>query len=198
METLCLTVAFGFLRCAEFSTPSISSFPALGLKCSDLSQIPGNHFILFIRSSKTVQLSQGFCIFCQIPSSSTAPDLYLRDTGSHPVYAPSRHGSDFLLLFFPPFILDRSSCLYGQGRYQHLIKSMGRWISSAVNFILDHPLQTSPQFTKHLLACPEWGAPSPPGPPEVSSLQGGFSSPQCGRLIGIGCLLTSLVFSLFF
>ncbi|RXM37097.1 hypothetical protein EOD39_3207 [Acipenser ruthenus] len=57
METLCLTAAFGFLRCAEFLTPSTSSFPALGLKRSDLSQIPGNHFILHIRFSKTVQLS---------------------------------------------------------------------------------------------------------------------------------------------
>ncbi|MGH0158638.1 UNVERIFIED_CONTAM: hypothetical protein FKN15_062437 [Acipenser sinensis] len=36
METLALTAAFGFLRCAEFSTPSTSSFPALGLKRSDL------------------------------------------------------------------------------------------------------------------------------------------------------------------
>ncbi|MGH0117687.1 UNVERIFIED_CONTAM: hypothetical protein FKN15_036867 [Acipenser sinensis] len=59
METLCLIAFFGFLRCSEFSTPSTSSFPALGLKRSDLSQIPGNHFILHIRSSKTDQLSQG-------------------------------------------------------------------------------------------------------------------------------------------
>ncbi|MGH0130039.1 UNVERIFIED_CONTAM: hypothetical protein FKN15_072947 [Acipenser sinensis] len=102
METLCLTTAFGFLRCAEFSTLSTSSFPALGLKRSDLSQIPGNHFIIHIRSSKTVQLSQGFSIFRRIPSSSTAPDLYLRDTGSHPVYAPSCHGSDFLQTISPP------------------------------------------------------------------------------------------------
>ncbi|MGH0136884.1 UNVERIFIED_CONTAM: hypothetical protein FKN15_019561 [Acipenser sinensis] len=58
METLCLIAFFGFLRCSEFSTPSTSSFPALGLKRSDLSQIPGNHFILHIRSSKTDQLSQ--------------------------------------------------------------------------------------------------------------------------------------------
>ncbi|MGH0140133.1 UNVERIFIED_CONTAM: hypothetical protein FKN15_010177 [Acipenser sinensis] len=59
METLCLIAFFGFLRCSEFSTPSTSSFPALGLKRSDLSQIPRNHFILHIRSSKTDQLSQG-------------------------------------------------------------------------------------------------------------------------------------------
>ncbi|MGH0142528.1 UNVERIFIED_CONTAM: hypothetical protein FKN15_055417 [Acipenser sinensis] len=75
METLCLIAFFGFLRCSEFSTPSTSSFPALGLKRSDLSQIPGNHFILHIRSSKTDQLSQGFRVFRRIPSSSTAPDL---------------------------------------------------------------------------------------------------------------------------
>ncbi|MGH0167754.1 UNVERIFIED_CONTAM: hypothetical protein FKN15_066207 [Acipenser sinensis] len=75
METLCLTSFFGFLRCAEFSTPSTSSFPALGLKSSDLSQIPGNHFIPHIRSSKIDQLSQEFYVFRQIPSSSTAPDL---------------------------------------------------------------------------------------------------------------------------
>ncbi|MGH0154667.1 UNVERIFIED_CONTAM: hypothetical protein FKN15_048037 [Acipenser sinensis] len=80
METLCLIAFFGFLRCSEFSTPSTSSFPALGLKRSDLSQIPGNHFILHIRSSKTDQLSQdtlpaGFRVFRWIPSSSTTPDL---------------------------------------------------------------------------------------------------------------------------
>ncbi|MGH0138710.1 UNVERIFIED_CONTAM: hypothetical protein FKN15_067071 [Acipenser sinensis] len=75
METLSETAFFGLIRCVEFSTPSNPSFPALGLKRSDLSQIPRNHFILHIRSSKTDQLSQGFCVFRQIPSSSTAPDL---------------------------------------------------------------------------------------------------------------------------
>ncbi|MGH0146938.1 UNVERIFIED_CONTAM: hypothetical protein FKN15_009847 [Acipenser sinensis] len=102
METLCLTAAFGFLRCTEFSTPSTSSFPPLVLKRSDLSQILGNHFILHIRSSKTVQLNQRFSIIRWIPSSSTAPDIYLRDTGSHPVYAPSCHVSDFLRTISPP------------------------------------------------------------------------------------------------
>ncbi|MGH0142346.1 UNVERIFIED_CONTAM: hypothetical protein FKN15_039241, partial [Acipenser sinensis] len=138
METLCLTAAFGFLRYAEFSTSSTSSFPALGLKLSDLSQMPRNHFILQIRSSETVQLSQGFSIFRQIPSSSTAPDLYLRDTGSQPVYAPSCHGSGFLRTIFPPhsFWIGAAASAARAGINQHLIKSMGRWISSVVELYI--------------------------------------------------------------
>ncbi|MGH0133638.1 UNVERIFIED_CONTAM: hypothetical protein FKN15_056141 [Acipenser sinensis] len=90
METLCLTAFFGFLRCSEFSTPSTSSFPALGLKRSDLSQIPGNHFILHIRSSKTDQLSQarrGRCV-----SVDCLPTMAEQNHGGYQLSGNRLHG----------------------------------------------------------------------------------------------------------
>ncbi|MGH0156507.1 UNVERIFIED_CONTAM: hypothetical protein FKN15_053800 [Acipenser sinensis] len=50
MEALCLVAFFRFLRCSEFSVPSISSFPAIGLRRSDLTHVSGNYFVPFIRT----------------------------------------------------------------------------------------------------------------------------------------------------
>ncbi|KAK6473498.1 hypothetical protein HHUSO_G26938, partial [Huso huso] len=131
METLCLTAAFGFLRCAEFSTPSTSSFPALGLKRSDLSQSPETTLSSTSDLQKTVHLSQGFSIFRRIPSSSTAPDLYVTRHwfSSRLCTLLSRIGLSSN--YFSPH-----SFWIGAGINQHLIKSMGRWISSAVKLYI--------------------------------------------------------------
>ncbi|XP_058859426.1 myb-like protein M [Acipenser ruthenus] len=61
-EALCLVAFFGFLRCSKFSVPSISSFPPIGLRHSDLTQVPRNHFVLSIKTSKTDQLHQDFSV----------------------------------------------------------------------------------------------------------------------------------------
>ncbi|MGH0128372.1 UNVERIFIED_CONTAM: hypothetical protein FKN15_000825 [Acipenser sinensis] len=163
METLCLIAFFGFLRCSEFSTPSTSSFPALGLKRSDLSQIPGNHFILHIRSSKTDQLSQGqFVQFSKInsplcPSSALSKYLACRIPclPSDPLFIDSSrsivtrhwfssHLSTLLSRiglssnYFSPhsFRIGAATSAARAGINQHLIKSMGRWTSSAVELYI--------------------------------------------------------------
>ncbi|RXM98572.1 hypothetical protein EOD39_12968 [Acipenser ruthenus] len=59
MAVLCLCAFISFRRCLEFSVPSPTSFLALGLRHSNLSQVPGCHLILLLRSSKMDQLHRG-------------------------------------------------------------------------------------------------------------------------------------------
>ncbi|MGH0173045.1 UNVERIFIED_CONTAM: hypothetical protein FKN15_064170 [Acipenser sinensis] len=59
MEAMCLPAFFGVLRSSEFTVPSSSSFPVIGIHSCDLSPVPDLHYILFLSASKTDQLPQG-------------------------------------------------------------------------------------------------------------------------------------------
>ncbi|MGH0139536.1 UNVERIFIED_CONTAM: hypothetical protein FKN15_005454 [Acipenser sinensis] len=56
MESMCLTAFFGFLRCGEFTVPFLPSFSASGIRSCDLFLIKDQHFLLYLRCSKTNQL----------------------------------------------------------------------------------------------------------------------------------------------
>ncbi|MGH0166014.1 UNVERIFIED_CONTAM: hypothetical protein FKN15_049976 [Acipenser sinensis] len=159
MEALCLVAFFGFLRCSEFSVPSISSFPVINLRFSDLTQVLRNHFVLFIRTSKTDQLHQGRCVqFSKIdsplcPSSALTKYLTIRNSclPSDPLFIDSlrivitRHWfashlntllsrSGLSPQFYSPhsFRIGAATSAAHNGINQHLIKPMGCWSSSAV------------------------------------------------------------------
>ncbi|MGH0116041.1 UNVERIFIED_CONTAM: hypothetical protein FKN15_060505 [Acipenser sinensis] len=128
MEVLCLCAFFGFVGCLELSVPSPTSFPALGLRRSDLFQLPGGHFILLLRSSKTDQLHRGQFIQLSKINSSLCPSSALNR------YLSAKSS----LLPSDPLFSDHSGTIISR-----------HWFSSHLSSLLSRAVLPSQSYSPH-------------------------------------------------
>lgn len=195
MEVICLSAFFGFLRCSEYTVPSIASFPTLGIRCSDLKLIPDSHFILFLRISKTDQLRQGQCIQLSKINSPLCPFTsmlkYIAErkaiSSSDPLFINSsrsivsRHWFSTHLStvvsraglpsqFYTPhsFRIGAATSAAKANINQHLIKNMGRWTSSAVESYIRSSSSEISSAHQSIASMSGVGTTFLPEPPKIS------------------------------
>ncbi|MGH0117662.1 UNVERIFIED_CONTAM: hypothetical protein FKN15_041854 [Acipenser sinensis] len=194
MEAICLTAFFGFLRSSEFTVPSASSFPAAGIRLCDLSCISNSYFIIRLRTAKDRStpawsvypalkdriLNLPFLSNLKISLHQEIPpplDPLFIDS-SHSIITRhwfSAHLSTLLSRAgLPPQLYSPHSFRIGAAtsaagtRVNHsLIKTMGRWSSSAVDSYVHSSPSTIAAAHFKIASMPGVGATCPPGPPEV-------------------------------
>ncbi|MGH0125588.1 UNVERIFIED_CONTAM: hypothetical protein FKN15_008152, partial [Acipenser sinensis] len=183
MEVMCLTAFFGFLRCSEYTVPSLSSFPSLGICSNDISLVPDSHFLIMLCISKTDQLCQGqFIQLSKInsplcPFTSMSRYIYSKKPFlmSDPLFTSSspavvtRHwfSTQFASLkqaiakagLSPQFYTPHSFRIAAKPNINpHLIKSLERWSFSAVESYIRTSVSDIAAAHKKIVCMPGVGA----------------------------------------
>ena len=159
---------FGFLRCAEFTVPSLATYdPSIHLSLEDVSTVTGaggSSLAIRIKHSKTDQFGKGISVFFSrtgaslCPVSSLLDYLNRRGTKSGPLFlfengqplsrvklvslvreALSSVGMDVLKYCGHSFCIGAATTALRAGISDAKIKMLGRWESSAYQVYLQTP-----------------------------------------------------------